>query len=159
MRKDVLALTLLLAGFLAGGGAAPSRADFAEGLEAYDAGDYVAAIAAWRPLADSGDAAAQVALAGLYANGLGVPADMAEAARLYRAAAGQGESTAQLNLGDLYSRGVGVPRDPVQAYLWLSLAAEQGRGWARKRAAEIVNDLNVEQRAEAERLLATWRRE
>lgn len=161
MRYRQFAWTALLTSLVLGGvlavGAAPLRADFEEGLAAYDAGDFAAAAEAWRPLADAGDAAAQVALAGLYTNGLGVPSDPTEAARLYRAAAERGDAVAQLNLGDLYSRGIGVPRDLVQAYLWLSLAAEQGRSWAQKKRDEIAEELNADQRAKAERLIAEWR--
>ncbi|RMD65342.1 MAG: sel1 repeat family protein, partial [Alphaproteobacteria bacterium] len=40
-----------------------ARADFSDGLAAYDAGDYAAAFAEWRALAESGDVEAQVAVA------------------------------------------------------------------------------------------------
>jgi len=115
----------------------PARADFADGLRAFDAGDYRATIAAWQPLADAGDADALAALAGLYLQGLGVVADAGHAAELYRQAAERGHVMAQLNLGDLYRRGLGVPRDPVEAYAWLALAAGQGHPWARRRVAEM----------------------
>ena len=150
-------LSGLVLGLVLAVGAAPLRADFQEGLAAYDAGDFAAAAEAWRPLAEAGDVEAQVALAGLYTSGLGVPTDPTEAARLYRAAAEQGDAVARLNLGDAYSRGAGVPRDPVRAYVWLSLAAEQGRNWARNKRDEIAERLTAGQRAEAERLLAEKR--
>ena len=155
-------LSGLVLGLVLAVGAAPLRADFQEGLAAYDAGDFAAA-EAWRPLAAAGDVEAQVALAGLYTSGLGVPTDPTEAARLYRAAglyraaAEQGDAVARLNLGDAYSRGAGVPRDPVRAYVWLSLAAEQGRNWARNKRDEIAERLTAGQRVEAERLLAEKR--
>lgn len=150
-------LSGLVLGLVLAVGAAPLRADFQEGLAAYDAGDFAAAAEAWRPLAEAGDVEAQVALAGLYTSGLGVPTDPTEAARLYRAAAEQGDAVARLNLGDAYSRGAGVPRDPARAYVWLSLAAEQGRNWARNKRDEIAERLTAGQRAEAERLLAEKR--
>jgi TPR repeat protein len=137
--------------------AAPARAGFADGLAAYDAGDFRGALEAWRPLAEAGDGEAQVALAGLYGSGLGVPADLAEAARWYRRAAEQGEAIAQLNLGDLHARGAGVPRDLVQAYLWLSLAAAQGRRWPAQRRREIATAMTETQLAEAQRLVESWR--
>ena len=52
-----------------------SRADFIDGLAAYDGGDYETVLAEWRPLAEAGDPEAQVALAGLYLTGTGVAAD------------------------------------------------------------------------------------
>ena len=111
-------------------------------------------MAAWRPLAEAGDAEAQTALGGLYLAGTGVALDPAEAARWYRLAAEQGDPVAQLNLGDLYSRGHGVGRDLVQAYLWLSLAAAQGRRWADRKRREITPLMTASQRAEADRLIA-----
>jgi TPR repeat protein len=137
--------------------AAHAQGGFAEGLAAYDAGDFQGALEAWQPLAEAGDGDAQVALAGLYRSGLGVPADLGEAALWYLRAAERGEPVAQLNLGDLYARGAGVPRDLVQAYLWLSLAAAQGRRWAERRRRGIAAAMTAAQLAEAERLRAAWR--
>jgi TPR repeat protein len=151
------ARVLALAALLLAAGELPAQADFAEGLAAFDAGDYRGALDAWRPLAEAGDAEAQVALAGLYRGGLGVPADLGAAARWYRRAAEQGEAVAQLNLGDLYSRGAGVPHDLIQAHLWLSLATAQGRRWAARRREEIAAAMSAAQLAEAERLLEDWR--
>lgn len=152
-----LTVVLLLAGLLTGAGAASSHADFAAGLEAYDAGDFETAAAEWRPLAEAGNAEAQIALAGLYHNGLGVPGDLTAAARWYRRAAEQGDPVAQLNLGDFYGRGLGVARDLVQAYAWLSLAAAQGRAWAEARRQEILPLLSDAERSEAEALIAQRR--
>ena len=56
-----LPLVIALLAFWAGS----SRADFIDGLEAYDGGDYETVLAEWRPLAEAGDPEAQVALAGL----------------------------------------------------------------------------------------------
>jgi TPR repeat protein len=145
---------LVVAALLLAVTAAPSRADFADGLAAYDAGDYQTSVAEWRPLAEAGDPEAQVALAGLYLDGLGVARDQAEGARWYRLAAEQGEPVAQMNLGDLYSRGQGVPRDLAQAYLWLSLSAAQGRAWAERRRQDLARTMSGEDLAAAERLLA-----
>ncbi len=152
MKQHLVVTVLLLAV-----SAAPSRADFADGLAAYDAGDYRTSVEEWRPLAEAGDPEAQVALASLYLDGLGVARDQVEGARWYRLAAEQGEPVAQLNLGDLYSRGQGVPRDLAQAYLWLSLAAAQGRAWAERRRQDLARTMSGEDLAAAERLLAARR--
>ena len=145
----VILLTLLSAG-----SAAPSFADFAAGLEAYDAGDYATAFEAWRPLAEAGDVEAQLALAGLFSDGVGVPPDHAEAVRWYRMAAEQGDPVGQLNLGDFYARGLGVARDLGQAVYWLTLSARQGRRWPKRRIAELEPLLTRAERAALERLLA-----
>jgi hypothetical protein len=132
------------------------RADFADGLRAFDGGDYAAAFAEWQPLAEAGDAAAQVALAGLYLDGLGVRRDVAEAVKWYERAARQGHLIAQANLGDFYARGRGVQRDLVEAYVWLSLAARQGHGWSEERRNEIVGAMTDEQIAAADDRLRAW---
>ncbi|MFQ5775646.1 MAG: tetratricopeptide repeat protein [Kiloniellaceae bacterium] len=137
--------------------ATAGRADFADGLAAFDAGDYPAAFAEWRALAEQGDLEAQVALAGLYLSGHGTRPDLAEAIRWYRRAAEGGDAVAQLNLGDLYGRGEGVPRDLVGAYFWLSLAAEQGRAWPDLRRQEIAAQMTAAQLAEAKARLEAWR--
>ena len=137
--------------------AAPSYADFAGGLAAFDAGEFEAAFSEWQALAEQGDIEAQVALAGLYLTGSGTRADAAQAFAWYRRAAAAGDPVAQLNLGDLYSRGVGTARDPVAAYVWLSLSAAQGRRWPELRRREIAKDFSPAQLAEAEARLEAWR--
>ncbi len=137
---------------------AATQADFAQGLAAYDGGDYRTAFEQWRALAEAGDPIAQVALAGLYLAGEGTPEDPAAALRWYRRAAEQGDAVAQQNLGDLYASGRGVARDLVSAYVWLSLAADQGQRWSGQRRDGLIPQLTPEQRAEAEARLAAWRR-
>ncbi len=134
------------------------RADMADGLAAFDAGDYATAFEEWRALARAGEVEAQVALAGLYLAGQGTRADADEALRWYRLAADRGDAVAQLNLGDILNRGLGVARDPVGAYVWFALAAAQGRHWPALRRDEIAARLNPAQRAEAEARLEAWRR-
>ena len=63
----------------------------------------------------------------MYADGLGVPQDYAEAMKLYRLAAEQGNARAQANLGVMYGRGLGVPQDYAEAVKWYRLAAERGK--------------------------------
>jgi TPR repeat protein len=86
----------------------PARADFDDGMEAYDRGDYATALKEWRPLAEEGEADAQFAMGLLYAFGKGVTLTQAEAVRWYRLAAEQGHATAQYNLASMYFYGQGV---------------------------------------------------
>ena len=136
----------------------PAQADFAEGLAAYDGGDYAAALRTWRALAEAGHLEAQVALASLYMNGEGVPPDRAAALHWYARAGQAGHPVAQLNLGDIYNRGLGVPRDVVAAYVWFSLAAAQGRAWAAAQRDTLAREMTPAQRAEAEDKIAARRR-
>ncbi len=129
----------------------------ADGLKAFDAGDYPEAVRIWRGLAEAGDPSSQLALAGLYRTGTYVALDLTEAARLYRAAADRGDASAQLNLGDLTARGLGLERDLVEAYKWLGLAAVQGRAWAEERQREVAGDMTKSQITEAEARIRAFR--
>ena len=143
----------------AGGGREAERETpaFAQGLAAYDAGDYASALRIWTALAGRGDAVAETAIAGMYLGGNGVDRDFALAARWYRRAAGRGNPVAQLNLGDMFARGLGVARDDRRAYMWLSLAAGQGRDWAGARRAEIARRMTAAEIAEAREMTRRWR--
>ena len=99
--------------------------DLQAGAEAARRGDYATALAQWRPLAESGDAAAQFNVGMMHARGDGVPEDFAEAARWFRMASEQGQTDAQARLGGMYAHGIGLEKDYLEAAKWLTLAAEQ----------------------------------
>ena len=122
----VLASLLLLAAVRADDDAGAKAAEFQAGLDAAKQGDYVAAVRAWRPLAERGHVEAQYYMGVAYRNGRGVPENDGEAVKWYRLAAEQGHSGAQHNLGASYRSGRGVPEDGAEAAKWYRLAAEQG---------------------------------
>src|ERR687897_366581 len=80
-------------------GAAAAAADVKKGVDAWQAGNFGAAVAEWRPLADQGDADAQFNLGQAYKLGRGVPMDLRLAQGWYEKAAGQGHGQAQAILG------------------------------------------------------------
>jgi TPR repeat protein len=77
---------------------------------------------AFRLLSVAKTSRAVVNLAWMYAEGLGIPKDMAQAVRLYKAVANV-EFRAQLELGRLYSHGDEAPIDLREALKWYSAAA------------------------------------
>lgn len=97
-----------------------------EGIDAYEKGDYSAALKEFKRLAAKGNAEAQSALGFMHASGTGVPQDYKKAAGWYRKAAEQGHVGAQSNLGVMYANGQGVPQDDREAAEWYRKAAEQG---------------------------------
>ncbi|MEI8016439.1 MAG: tetratricopeptide repeat protein [Nitrospira sp.] len=105
-------------------------ADFETGMDAYQRGNYATALSEWRPLAEEGDAQAQLHLGLLYANGNGVPQNYANAHQWYEQAAAQGYAMAQYNLGLLYDKGDGVPQDYAKARQWYEQAADRGYAMA-----------------------------
>ena len=98
--------------------------------DAYVSGDYDLALKSWRPLAETGDAAAQVNLGVMYNQGHGVMQDDNEAAKWYKLAAEQGYSPAQWRLAIMYKTGTGVIQSYEEAFKLYKLIAEQGDAYA-----------------------------
>jgi hypothetical protein len=106
-------------------------ADFAAGERAMKNGDHVAALKEFLPLAEEGDAGAQVYVGFLYGHGQGILHDYNQAARWLRLAAEQGRTDAQLRLGIIYEKGSeGFAQDDKEAVKWYRVAAEQGNAEA-----------------------------
>lgn len=103
-----------------------ARADFQEGLEAYNSGNYLYAFDEFRALALNGDAAAQYRLGVMYTKGQGVAKDDKQAASWYLKAAEQDDTRAQFAIAERYARGKGVPQDDKQAASWYLKAADHG---------------------------------
>lgn len=80
--------------------ASPAVADFEAGRRAYERQDYQAALEAWLPLAEAGNAEAQFWVGKLYSAGKGVEQDFDVAYSYYIQAALQGHSGAELAAGD-----------------------------------------------------------
>ena len=100
--------------------------DFQDGVDAYKRQDNKTAYKLWLPLAEQGDAEAQVLLGMMNAEGQGVPQDYKEAVKWWRLSAEQDDAYAQFNLGVMYDEGDGVPQDYAEAIRLWKLAAEQG---------------------------------
>ena len=120
--------------------AASAWADYQVGMDAYERGNYATALSEWRPLAEEGDAQAQLHLGLLYANGDGVQQDYAKARQWYEKAAAQGYAMAQSNLGYLYSDGKGVPKDGKKGVTWIRKAAEQRDANGQASLGEMYRD-------------------
>jgi TPR repeat protein len=101
-----------------------------DALQAVQRKDYAAAVRLLQPLAEAGDARAQVQLGTLYYHGHGVAEDDALALRWYDRAARQGHAQAQYLLANLYAFGhAAVPEghDAMRlAAQWYFEAARQG---------------------------------
>ncbi len=137
-------------------------ADFQTGLQAYERGDYARALEEIRPLANLGDAEAQVLLAIMYNSGGGVTKDYALAAKWFEAAAVQGSADAQHNLALMYEQGTGVPQDYVQAHMWYKLAAARyparaSRDLALRMLDRVEAQMTPEQINEAQHLAREWK--
>ena len=86
-------------------------APYKDGFDAYQKGDYGAALKLMTPLAQAGNANAQYDVGAMYNNALGVKTDHAQAAKWFAKSAAQGNAYAQVDLGQLRLTGRGVPQD------------------------------------------------
>jgi hypothetical protein len=96
--KAAVAAIILAVGFAGSVAAGPPRDDVAAIVTALKKGDYATALRLVRPLAEQGDAIAQVSLAIMYNDGRGVPQNSAVALNWLRKAAAQGDPNAQGHL-------------------------------------------------------------
>jgi TPR repeat protein len=97
-------------------------------------GDLATSTQALHALAEQGDVAAQSHLGVRYANGLGVPRDLTEAAKWFMKAAEQGDAVAQSRLGNMYASGAGdLPKDHKEAAKWFMRAAKQDQADAQSK--------------------------
>ncbi len=153
--RSVLALVLALT-------LSACSSDVQVGVEAYERGDYAAALEELRPLAERGDARAQYFLGSMNFYGAGVPRDLAEAVKWYRRAAERGDAEAQIQLGTMCENSVGLPQDYVLAHMWFNLAATHlPADLTQDRAALnrdfIEKSMTPVQVAEAQRLAREWK--
>ena len=88
--------------------------------------DYSTALQLLKPLAETGDSAAQNNLGVLYRNGQGTRVDHVEALKWFRRSADQRNASAEYNLGLAYAAGFGVAVNKEEASRWFKLSAEQG---------------------------------
>ncbi len=100
-----------------------SGADLASAKRAYEKEDYTTALKELTPLAEQGDAEAQLILGKMYMKGQSVSRDSNQAMRWFKASATQGNADAQFFLGSMYV----LPRkDVAEGVKWLRLSADQG---------------------------------
>ena len=131
--------------------AAEDHPELSEADEAYSAEQYEKAAALYRKDAELGVIVAQVNLAFLYMDGLGVARDFQQAAAWFLRAAEQGSTEAQQNLGALYQQGNGVARDLVEADKWYTIAG------AADDAAALEQQMTPEQTQDARKRADAWR--
>jgi len=157
----LVVMVALGAGILAT--AASAIADEAEARAALQKGDYNAAIAELKPLADKGEPSAQYLLAETYFGGHG--GTMMEALKWMTASADQGYAQAQARLGLIYGTGKGVATNYVEAYRWFSLAAKSADPKQQRNLKTIsetnrrvvAKNLTPEQRAKVDAEVAAWK--
>ncbi len=120
--------------------AGAAMAGMSDGVAAVTVGDYEKAISEFKPLAASGDPAAQYQLARIYLEGRGPADGVPQGIALMTQAANGNYPEAQAQLGLMYAMGLGVPVDNVKAYDWLSKAVNALPDGTRRTVAEANRD-------------------
>src|SRR3979490_500156 len=100
MRKRTIVIGAVVTAQLLGTSAAFAR-PWEDGMAAYNRGDYVPAIRAFRTLAQQGNARAQNVLGVMFRKGEGVPKTPVRAHRWFRFAAKRGEAGARAQLREV----------------------------------------------------------
>jgi TPR repeat protein len=122
----VTARRAALGALIAIGLTGPALAGLADGMAAYDRGDYATAYRELAPAAAGGAPLAKYALARMYLSGEGVARDSAEGLKWLRQAATDGIALAQYQLGASYEWGLDLTQDYAEAARWYRMAAERG---------------------------------
>ena len=99
-------------------------------MATYHAGDYAKALRIFEPLAQRGDATAQIMMSDAYHRGHGVAQDDKAAYAWARKAADKGDARAQTLVAAMMQDGMGVPKDETGALEWLEKAAMQNNAIA-----------------------------
>jgi len=135
---------------------------YANGVAAFDRGDFATAYKILRPLAAAGIAPAPVKIGRIYANGYVVERNCDNAFRWYRRAAGQGQPNSMHNLAWIYALGHGVAVDRARAYAWLTLAImyypddDPKLGLARRQLNDMAVPLHSDDMCHASKLIGAW---
>ena len=126
-----------------------AAADFLDGKNAYESGDFQTAFAEWESLALNGNSEAQAALGNLYLSGKGVDRNYELALKWTLLAANQGDVTGEFNLGSMYAKGIGVSQNYNEAVHWFHKAAEKNDAMSRYNLALLYSrGLGVKQNDE-----------
>jgi uncharacterized protein len=121
--RSAFRIVLAISAFVIGDIRPALAGPFEDGMAANQRGDYAAALADWRPLADQGNPDAQFRIGAMYELGRGVVRDHAQAKTWFIRAAENGSAISQLTMASMYVTGHDEAVDYVQAYAWASLGA------------------------------------
>ena len=117
-----------------------AQASLSKGLDAAQAGDFIAAYELWLPRAKQGDANAQFYLGLLHSRQLIDQASQEQSVKWYLLAANNDHINAQFSLGIKYDKGVGVEQSATEAFSWYFKAANDGHPEAQFNVANMYRD-------------------
>ena len=107
-----------------------AQADFADGENFFDNGEFARAFSEFLPLANNGDFRSQYYIGYLYLNGLGVAQDLKLAIKYLQQSSDQEYDMAQSLMAFLYEKGEAIPKDMKKALSLYRKAAAQNNASA-----------------------------
>lgn len=140
-------------------GCCKKSSPIADGSEAYKKGDYKKAAAIFMPVAEKGDAVAQLNIAFMYYCGLHYKRDFKKALKWYLKAASQNNKDAQFSIGTMFENGEGTKRNIAKAYFWYSLAERQGDIDAKRLRKELEKAFDAKQLKRIKAAIKKWKPE
>ena len=147
----------IVAVFVAAFGAPQNAwADFEGAWEAYQRGQYNAAVREFLWCAEKGNDLCQLYLGDIYYYGHGTIVRRDKATFWYQKSARQKNSTAAQRLFASYARAPSVPGNAVKAYMWFKIARILGREIGAKQETKLVAGMSASEKDEAQRLAAEW---
>jgi len=120
-----------------------ANAGLSEGVAAYNASNYSAAVAQLKPLASQGNPIAQTYLAAMYDYGRGLLRDHKKSLMWFLLAAEQGYDKAQYALGVKYAKGFGVTKNIGESLKWFRQSADNGNKAAEERLLEMTGEIHL----------------
>ena len=129
-----------------------AQADFADGENFFDNGEFTRAFSEFLPLANNGDFRSQYYIGYLYLNGLGVAQDLKLAIKYLQQSSDQEYDMAQSLMAFLYEKGEAIPKDMKKALSLYRKAAAQtvrsmgGRNHLQQRIRSAQNSQQSEDR-------------
>ncbi len=125
----------------------------------YEKAEYKEAFRWFRKCANLGHAEAQYFLATMYKEKKGVMQNYKEALKWAGKSAEQGDAEGQYLYGYMHYKGLGTAKNLIKGYMWFNLSSKSGKTHVGNPKSIMAGQMNAEEIAEAERLVAEWQEE
>ncbi len=141
-----------------------AHAQFLDGFNHFQKGEFCEAREAWLDDEPDGDSSSAFGIAETYSRGLCIKEDQAKASRWYLTAALRGFSRGRAEIGIRYAYGKGVEPSAYKSYVWLSIARLTAAKWETDFRENLAVNINLMRRAltaaelaKAEKVIAQYR--
>ncbi len=141
-----------------------AQAQFLDGFDHFQRGEFCEAREAWLDNEPDGDSSSAFGIAETYSRGLCIKEDQVQASRWYLTAALRGFSRGRAEIGIRYAYGKGVAPNAYKSYVWLSIARLTAAKWETDFRENLVVNINLMRRvltaaesAKADEVVAQYR--